>query len=182
MNKESRDLIVPEARIERAILVIQGRRVILDADLAELYGVPTKALNQAVKRNAERFPGDFMFTLTPEEKAEVVTICDHLPGLKFSPSLPNAFTEHGAIMAANVLNSPRAVEMSVFIVRTFVRLREAALNYEDLNRRLRDAERRIGQHDVHLAGIVRKIREMTELPKPKKVRRIGFHVPEDEKK
>ena len=92
--------------LERRILSARGERVILDADLAEGYGVTTKALNQAVKRNAERFPDNFAFLLTPAEKAEVVTNCDHLVRLKFSPVLPRALTEHGAIMAANVLNSP----------------------------------------------------------------------------
>ena len=96
----------------------------LDADLAELYGVSTKRLNEQVKRNHERFPADFMFQLTEEEKAQVVANCDHLNRLKFSPVLPHAFTEHGALMAASVLSTPRAVETSVFIVRAFVRLRQ----------------------------------------------------------
>jgi hypothetical protein len=91
-------------RIEQAILVIRGQRVMLDSDLAKLYGVLTKALNQAVKRNTDRFPKDFMFRLTQQEKSEVVTNCDHLSKLKFSPTMPFAFTEHGAIMVANVLN------------------------------------------------------------------------------
>ncbi|CAN5472483.1 ORF6N domain-containing protein [soil metagenome] len=181
MAGTKRDSIIPEARIQRAILIIRGQKVILDAELAELYGTTTKALNQAIKRNSSRFPDDFMFSLSAEEKAEVVTICDHLQNLKYSPSLPNAFTEHGAIMAANVINSDRAVEMSVHIVRTFIHLREASLQYEELHRRLQQAERRLGQHDVHLAGIVKKIRELTEAPKAVKVRRIGFVVPEEEK-
>ena len=116
-------MLVPSERIERSILFIRGQKVMLDADLADLYGVATKVLNQAVKRNMDRFPGDFLFQLTAEEKAEVVTDCDHLAKLKFSPVLPYAFTEHGAIMAASVLNSPQAVEVSVFVVRAFVRLR-----------------------------------------------------------
>jgi len=113
-----------DTAIENRILVIRGVRVMVDADLGELYGVPTKALNQAVKRNLNRFPSDFMFRLNATEKEEVVANCDHLAGLKYSKSLPFACTEHGAIMAASVLNSPRAVEMSVFIVRAFVKLRE----------------------------------------------------------
>ena len=96
-------------RIERLILVIRGQRIMLDADLARLYGVSTKRLNEQVKRNRERFPARFMFQLTAEEKAEVVANCDHLRNLKFSPVLPNAFTEHGAIMAATVLNTSRAI-------------------------------------------------------------------------
>jgi hypothetical protein len=93
----------PLARIESRILLVRGQKVMIDADLVELYGVPTKALNQAVKSNIQRFPSDFMFQLTDSEKREVVTNCDHLAKLKFSKSLPYAFTEHGAIQAANVL-------------------------------------------------------------------------------
>ena len=99
--------------IEPLIQTLRGQRVILDADLAKLYGVQTKVLNQAVKRNAERFPEDFTFRLTEQEKTEVVTNCDHLQKLKFSPQLPAAYTEHGAIMAAMVVNSPKATIMSV---------------------------------------------------------------------
>ena len=94
--------VIPVERIENSILLIRREKVMLDADLAELYGVPTKALNQAVKRNIDRFPEDFMFQLTNQEKEEVVTNCDHLKRLKFSPNLPYAFTEHGAIMLATV--------------------------------------------------------------------------------
>lgn len=118
----------PIERIENRILIIRGQKVMIDADLAELYGVPTKALNQAVKRNSERFPVDFMYQLTTEEKAEVVTNCDHLARLKFSRSLPFTFTEHGAIQAANVLGSPQAVEMGIYVVRAFVRLRKNRLH------------------------------------------------------
>ena len=114
-------VLVP--RIEGRIQVIRGLRVIIDADLATLYGVPTKALNQAVKRNAARFPPDFMVQLNAPEKAEVVTNCDHLQKLKFSKALPFAFTEHGAIQPANVLASAQAVEMGIYVVRAFVQLR-----------------------------------------------------------
>jgi hypothetical protein len=96
--------LIPLEVIERSILLIRGQRVMLDADLAGLYGVSTKRLNEQVRRNRDRFPGDFMFQLTANEKAEVVANCDHLSKLRFSPVLPNAFTEHGAIMAASVLN------------------------------------------------------------------------------
>lgn len=105
--------LAPVLRIEQRILLIRGQRVMIDSDLAELYGVPTKRLNEQVKRNRERFPNDFMFQLTAEEKAEVVANCDHLNKLKFSKALPFVFTEHGAMMAGFMLNSPHAVEMSV---------------------------------------------------------------------
>ena len=116
--------LAPLAQIEARILIIRGQKVMIDADLAELYGVPTKALNQAIKRNAQRFPPDFMFPLTAQEKVEVVTNCDHLAKLKFSKSPPFAFTEHSAIQAANVLASSEAIDIGVCVVRPFVRLRE----------------------------------------------------------
>src|SRR4030066_728922 len=121
---------------------IRGPRVMRDADLAKLYGVMTGALNQAVKRNKGRFPEDFAFRLTAKEKEEVVTKCDNLARLKFSPVLPLAFTEHGAIMAASVLNSKRAVEISVYVVRAFVRMREALAGHRNLVRRLDELERK----------------------------------------
>src|SRR3989338_6186362 len=117
-------ILLQDSHIEQTILLIRGHRVMLDADLAKLYGASTKALNQGVKRNQERFPSDFMFTLTAEEKNEVVTICDHLRQLKFSPVLPKAFTEHGAVMLANVLKSPRAIQASIAVVRAFIHLRD----------------------------------------------------------
>lgn len=114
MSAPDQNALVPIERIAQSILVIRGQKVIIDADLAALYGVPTKALNQAVKRNPARFPEDFMFRLSAAEKTEVVTNCDHLAKLKFAKTLPYAFTEHGAIQAANVLNSPRAAEVGVY--------------------------------------------------------------------
>ena len=127
-------------RIEGRIQLLRGLKVMIDADLAELYGVPTKALNQAVKRNAGRFPSDFMFQLSATEKAEVVTNCDHLAKLKFSRSLPFAFTEYGAVALANILASSQAVEMGIYVVRAFVRLRQAATLHEDLAKRLAELE------------------------------------------
>jgi phage regulator Rha-like protein len=104
----------------------------LDRDLAELYGVTTKQLNQQVKRNIKRFPEDFMFQLNEEEKTEVVTICDHLASLKFSPNLPYAFAEHGAVMLASILNSNRAIEVNIQIVRVFTKMREMLLTHKDI--------------------------------------------------
>jgi hypothetical protein len=104
--------IVPVERIESRILLIRGQKVMLDSDLAELYGVSTKRLNEQVKRNQNHFPADFMFKPTAKEKAEVVANCDHLQTLKFSPGLPNAFTEHGTLMVASVLNTPRAIDFT----------------------------------------------------------------------
>jgi len=126
---------------------------ILPADLAEFYGVPTKRLNEQVKRNRDRFPDDFMFQLSVEEKFEVVANCDHLSKHKYSSMLPYAFTEHGAIMAASVINSPRAVEVSVFIVRAFVKLRRMIGENKELSRRVVQIERHLAEHDEHIIGI-----------------------------
>ena len=119
-------------RIEARIQTVRALRVMVDADLAEIYGVPTKRLNEQVKRNGRRFPADFMFQLTTAEKAEVVANCDHLQKLKFSKALPFAFTEHGAIQAANVLATAQAVEMGIYVVRAFVQLRQASALHADL--------------------------------------------------
>jgi hypothetical protein len=146
--------------VESVILSVRGHKVILDADLAGLYGVSTKALNQAIKRNIRRFPADFVFSLTEEEKTEVVTICDHLSRLRFSPVLPYAFTEHGAIMAASVLSSPKAVEMSVFVVRAFVRMREALLTRVEMEKRLGQIESILLLHDNSLRDLYEKIRPL----------------------
>ncbi|GHT84072.1 DNA-binding protein [Betaproteobacteria bacterium] len=161
----------------------------LDTDLAELYGVPTKALNQAVKRNKERFPADFMFQRTTEEKQEVVTNCDHLAKLKFSRSLPFAFTEHGAIQASNVLASPQAVEMGVYVVRAFVSLREMLTSNRELALRLNELEVKTEalahQHDTftknthaQLKQVFEAIRLLMTPPDPPK-RPIGFVTQED---
>jgi hypothetical protein len=150
----------------------------LDADLAALFGVSTRALNQAIKRNLDRFPADFLFRLNPEEKAEVVTICDHLSGLKFSRHLPYAFTEHGAVMAATVLNSKRAAQASVFVVRAFVRMRQLLASHRELALKLTDLERRVASHDTSISSLVSAIRQLLQPPEPKK-KRIGFVTDDD---
>jgi hypothetical protein len=166
-----REIILLEEVVPR-ILNIRGHNVILDMDLARMYGTTTKALNQAVKRNAGRFPAEFMFRLTDEEKQEVVTNCDHLQRLKFSPSLPYAFTEHGAIMAASVLNTPRAVEVSVIVVRTFLKLREMLATHKDLARKLDALERK---YDAQFKVVFDAIRQLMAPPsQPKRGGKIGF--------
>lgn len=162
--------IIPVEVIERKILLIRGEKVMLDADLAALYGVTTKRLNEQVKRNRERFPNDFMFQLTEEEKAEVVANCDHLKRLKFSPALPYAFTEHGAIMLASVLNSPIAVQTSVLVVRAFVKLREMLATHKDLAKKLDEMEKK---YDMQFKVVFDAIRELMRPPEPKR-RKIGF--------
>jgi len=145
----------------------------LDADLADLYGVPTKVLNQAVRRNIERFPADFMFQLNKTEKLEVVTNCDHLAKLKFSSTMPYAFTEHGALMLGNVLKSERATEISLLVVRTFVQLREMLSTHKELAAKLETLERKIGSHDQAIAGLIDAIRQLMTPPEKSK-RSIGF--------
>lgn len=156
--------------IERAILSIRSQRVMLDADLALIYGVTTKRLNEQVKRNRDRFPADFMFRLTKREKVEVVANCDHLGRLKFSPTVPYAFTEHGAIMLASVLSSRAAIDASVQIVRAFVRLREMLSSHKDLARKLADLERRYDHQFRVVFDAIRQL--MVEEQQPRK--QIGF--------
>jgi hypothetical protein len=160
-------------RVEDRILQVRGHRVMVDADLAEVYGVPTKRLNEQVKRNAERFPEDFAFRLTPEEKTELVANCDRFSRLKHSTAFPLVFTEHGAIMAANVLNSQRAIEASVQVVRAFVRLREVLATHKDLARKVDALERKHGTHDAQIKAIFEAIRALMAPPKTPR-RRIGF--------
>jgi hypothetical protein len=156
--------------ILQRILTIRGHSVILDLDLAALYRVTTSALNQAIKRNPGRFPEDFAFRITTKEKEEVVTNCDHLSRLKFSPVLPFAFTDHGTIMAASVLNSLRAVETSVFVVRAFVRMRETLASHQELAHRLEKLEM---TYDARFRVVFDAIRALMEPPKTPR-RRIGF--------
>ncbi|GMU65229.1 MAG: hypothetical protein AMXMBFR36_15030 [Acidobacteriota bacterium] len=162
------------AQVERRIREIRGVLVLLDSDLAAIYGVTTGALNQAVRRNAARFPEDFRFQLDREEfgnlKSQSVTSSTGHGGRR---TLPWAFTEHGAIMAATVLNSPRAVETSVFVVRAFVRLRDLARAHAELARHLTALERRVTAHDADLKQVFAALRQLLAPPQAKPNRRIG---------
>jgi ORF6N domain-containing protein len=164
----------PVEHIASRIFVVRGQRVMVDADLARLYGVTTKQLNQQVKRNPTRFPADLAFRLSASEKDEVVTNCDHLRPLKYSAAMPLVFTEHGALMAASVLNSPKAVEVGLFVVRAFVRMREVLANHKKLAKRLDELESKIGTHDHAIGQILAAIRQLTTPPEAPKRRRIGF--------
>lgn len=168
------DPLIPTEKIENKILLIRGQKVILDADLAALYGTSTKVLNQAVKRNKARFPEDFMFQLTVIEKKEVVTICDHLSKLKFSATLPHVFTEHGAIMAASVLSSEKAVQVSVYVVRVFVKLRQMLVEDKGLAAKMSKLEKKIEAHDVEIHSLVTAIKEMATPILPLRRKKIGF--------
>jgi len=175
--------------IETLILTARDQRVILAPDLAAIYGVPTKALNQAVKRNVERFPADFMFRLTLEEaeavrrsRSQIVTLKQG-QNIKYSPC---AFTEHGAIMAANVLNSSQAIQMSVFVVRAFVKMRSAFGDSRELARKLARLEQelkiRLNIHEAAIVDVLQRIMKILDPPPPPPdppAPEIGFHVKED---
>jgi hypothetical protein len=165
-------------RIESLILLLRGRKVIIDADLARLFGVSTRELNQAVRRNESRFPSDFAFSLNESEKRELITNCDRFKTLKHSAVLPTAFTEFGATMAANVLNSEEAVRTSVFIVRAFVKMREVLSAGVEIGRKLSELERRLDEHDDSIRDIITAIRGLTR-EAPNHVRKIGFKAEEE---
>lgn len=168
------------ARIEGLIYEIRGIRVILDSDLANIYGVSTSRFNEQIKRNSARFPPDFRFQLTPEEHNSLrsqIAILEKGRG-RYRKYPPYAFTEHGAIMAASVLSSPQAVEMSIFVVRAFVRLRELMSTHHRLGAKLDELERKLSTHDEQIVVLFEAIRQLMDEPVPEK-RRIGFGV-EDE--
>ncbi|GMV82337.1 MAG: hypothetical protein AMXMBFR7_35210 [Planctomycetota bacterium] len=163
--------LVPAERIERAILLIRGHKVMLDSDLAELYGVSTGAFNRAVKRNIKRFPADFMFVLTQEEFDNLKCQFGTSSSWGGRRKIPQVFTEHGAIMAASVLNSQRAIDVSVFVVRAFVRLRELLATHKDLARKLADMEQK---YDKQFAVVFQAIRELMETPEAPAKGKLGF--------
>ena len=169
--------LVLTKKVDSTILFLRGQKVILDVDLAELYGVSVKRLNEQVKRNIRRFPSDFLFRLTRREysnlRSQFVTSSSDHGGRRY---LPHAFTEHGAIMAATVLNSKRAIEMSIFVVRAFVHLREASIANRQIEAKLAELERRLESHDGDIQQLVEAIRELME-PEPANPRRIGFETP-----
>jgi phage regulator Rha-like protein len=174
MNKTA---LVLAKKVDSKILVLRGQKIILDSDLATLYGVPVKRLNEQIKRNAKRFPADFLFRLSPAEyqnlRSQNATSSLSHGGRRY---LPHAFTEHGAIMAASVLNSKRAIEMSIFVVRAFVRMREALAANQQIVTKLSEIERRLEGHDVEIQELVDAIRELM-VPLPANTKRIGFETP-----
>jgi hypothetical protein len=168
--------------VQSRIYTIRGLRVMLDADLAELYDVPTKRFNEQVKRNIARFPEDFLFQLTPDEFVSLRSQnATSKPGHGGRRYLPYAFTEHGAIMAATILNTPRAVEMSVFVVRAFVRLRELLLTNKQFALKLGELEQKVMSHDRDISMIINTIRQLMTRPVQKK-RQIGFLSTSDDEK
>jgi phage regulator Rha-like protein len=164
---------VPIEHIARSILVLRGKRVLLDADLAALYGVPTKHFNQQVRRNVERFPRDFMFQIRKEEveglRSQIVTLKSGRG--QHRKYLPFAFTEHGAIMAASILSTVRAVEVSVHVVRAFVQLREVVASHAEIAKKVGHLERKTDSHEQAIVGILNKLHEQMNSTQ---TRAIGF--------
>ena len=178
--------VLPTERIAHAIQVIRGHKVIVDADLAALYGVETRRLNEQVRRNPDRFPADFMFQLTAEEMGALMSqFATSNAGRGGRRKRPLVFTEHGALMAATVLNSPRAVEVSLYVVRAFVRIRETLAQHKDLAAKLLELEKKTEalalRHDslaantrMQLKQVFEAIRELMSPPEPTRKRPIGF--------
>ena len=173
MAKSKNQLPVTDEIVMSRILVVRGKKVMIDRDLAELYGVTTKRLNEQVKRNAKRFPADFMYQLTAEEKEEVVAFCDHLKTLKYSPQLPYVFTEYGAVMLASVLNSERAIEVNIRIVRIFTRMREMLQTNQEILLKLEQLERQVVQNNTDIGAIFAALKELLDPPAEPRPR-IGF--------
>jgi hypothetical protein len=165
--------LIPIERIENRIFLIKGQKVMLDRDLAELYEVSTKRLNEQVKRNIGRFPKDFMFQLSQQEKEELVANCDHLKELKYSYQMPYAFTEQGIAMLSSVLNSERAIRVNIMIMRAFVKIRSFLSTHKELAEQFKQLAGRVDRHDEAIDTIVKAIERMLVVEeKPKK--RIGF--------
>jgi hypothetical protein len=176
MRKKAASPAEPLIPTDIPIREIRGQRVLLDSDLATIYGVSTSALNQAVKRNLQRFPADFMWQLTAEEfdslRSQIVTL---RPGRgQHRKFLPYAFTEHGALQAANILKSERAAAMSVYVIRAFVQMREQLMADAQILRRLAEMDRKLLEHDGALVGIWNRLKPLLTPPPPKPKPRIGF--------
>lgn len=175
MAKKDTSIVLVD-QVQSKILFIRGHKVILDSDLAALYGVPTKRLNEQVKRNSQRFPQDFMFQLTSEEteflRSQIATTNEGRGGRR---SRPYVFTEHGAIMAASVLNSERAVQASIYVVRAFVKLRQMLAPYKEVMGKLDQLEEKLQTHDEQIVAIVRVIKLLLPPPDDKPKEPFGFH-------
>ena len=170
--------MIPDEVIMNKILRIRGIKVMIDSDLAELYGVTTKRLNEQVKRNGKRFPVDFMFQLTEPEKQEVVANCDHLTRLKFSPGHPYVFTEHGAVMLASVLNSDRAISVNIQIIRIFIRLRQMLQMQDEVLQRLEQLSKNDAEQDRKIILVFEYLKQLEQAKQQeteyKDRKRIGF--------
>ena len=187
MAKKSQALPVADETVLSKILLVRGKKVMIDRDLAELYGVTTFRLNEQVKRNKKRFPEDFMFQVNKEEKQQLIDKYPHLSKLKFSPSLPYVFTEHGAVMLASVLNSERAIAVNIQIVRVFSRMREVLLTQKDILVKLEQVEKKLLRQDIKMNKyeediqlIFETLKELLNPPAGEPRQRIGFRRSNEE--
>lgn len=172
--------IIPAEIIEQRIFLIRGQKVMIDRDLADLYDVETKNLNRQVKRNALRFPSEFMFQLNKKEKIELVANWHRFDSLKHSVTMPYVFTEHGVAMLSSVLKSERAIKMSIQIIKAFVKLREFVSTNKQLAAQFKSLEQKVGKHDEAIQAIFEAIRELMQPPNPPR-RQIGFQIEKNKK-
>ena len=167
--KKRQEIMIPDEVIMTKIFLIRRQKVIISNDLADLFGVTTKRLNEQVKRNIKRFPQHFMFQLTEQEKDKVVANCDHLHNLKYSPYLPYVFTEHGTVMLANILNSDRAIQVSIRIVEIYIKIRENILNNKDILLKIEQLEKRVGSQDEKILLVFKYLKKFIDVQeKPRK--------------
>ena len=164
--------LTTQEKIEQVIFLIRGKKIMIDRDLAALYGIKTYRLNEQVRRNLKRFPEDFMFQLADAEKNELIANCDRFKSLKHSTSNPHAFTEQGIAMLSSILNSDRAIEVNIQIMRTFVKLRELMLVHKDLRQKIEEME---NKYDHQFGVVFEAIKKLLE-PPPKPKNPIGFHA------
>ena len=166
---------IPEETIINKIMVVREKRIMIDRDLAELYGVTTKRLNEQVKRNLKRFPDDFMFQLTKEEKEKMIFHHEHLEALKFSSALPYVFTEHGAVMLASILNSEKAIEVNIQIVRVFTRIRQMLTDHTELRLEIELIKKKVNNHDKNIELVFQYLDQLLE-KKEEPRKQIGYEI------
>ena len=168
-------ITIPDEVIINKIYVIRDQKVMIDSDIAELYGVTTKRLNEQVKRNRNRFPSNFMFELTKEEKNQLVANCDHLKKLKFSPVLPKVFTEHGILMLSSVLNSSTAIRVNIQIIRVFTRIREMLTDNLSVKLEIEEIKKKLSNHSKNIELVFNYLDELTvKKAKEKPRKKIGY--------
>lgn len=170
------ELLVLEMKIEEKIFVIRGKKVMLDFDLAELYEVETRSLKQALRRNITRFPPDFMFVLTQVEWSELITNCDKFKKAKHYPVLPSAFTEQGIAMLSSILNSEKAIQLNIEIMRIFMKMREYLIMHSEFKNKLEEIEKKFGVHDLQIRKIFEAIRELHKPESIPSKKPIGFKI------
>lgn len=175
MTKNNILVKIPDEIILNKIIVLRDKKVMIDRDLAELYGVTTKRLNEQVKRNIKRFPDDFMFQITKEEKEEIILQFEHLNGLKFSSVLSYVFTEHGAVMLASVLNSDKAIEVNIQIVRVFTRIRQLLTDNTELRLAIEKLERKTENNTKNIEVVFKYFDELTDKKETPRIP-IGFKI------